>query len=125
MAEGYGSNDEHYDAIIAGKEGYLNFPFFFIRAVAYILGWWYAAKRLIALSKEDTEGGLSSYKKSIAYLLFSLRSLDIRLMMAWDWIMSIDTHWFSTLFVGLYLFNGRNGFYNDCHACYIPRKKDI
>ena len=50
--------------IIAGKQAYLNFPFFFIRALAYIFGWWYASKRLIALSrKEDIEGGLSNYKK--------------------------------------------------------------
>ena len=34
MAEGImDPNSEHYDKIIAGKEGYLNFPFFFARAV--------------------------------------------------------------------------------------------
>ena len=33
MADGnMDPNDEHYDPIIAGKEAYLNFPFFFIRA---------------------------------------------------------------------------------------------
>ena len=59
-------NHEYYDPIIAGKEAYLNFPFFFIRSVAYIFGWWYASKRLIALSRqEDVEGGLISYKRSI------------------------------------------------------------
>ena len=59
MADGImDPNDSHYDAIIAGKEAYLNFPFFFLRAALYIFGWWYASKRLIALSrKEDVEGG--------------------------------------------------------------------
>ena len=114
MADGImDPNDEHYDPIIAGKEAYLNFPFFFIRAAAYIFGWWYAAKRLIALSRqEDTEGGLSSYKRSITlsaiFIVFFGYSSS---MMAWDWIMSIDTHWFSTLF-GWFVFSsmGVTGF---------------
>ena len=106
-------NDEHYDAIIAGKQAYLNFTFFFIRSLAYILGWWYASKRLISLSyKEDNEGGLFSYKKSITisaiFIVFFGYSSS---MMAWDWIMSIDTHWFSTLF-GWFVFSsmGVTGF---------------
>ena len=106
-------NHKYYDPIIAGKEAYLNFPFFFIRSVAYIFGWWYASKRLIALSRqEDVEGGLISYKRSITlsaiFIVFFGYSSS---MMAWDWIMSIDTHWFSTLF-GWFVFSsmGVTGF---------------
>ena len=104
---------ENYDAIIAGKEAYLNVPFFFARAVLYILGWWYASKRLIALSrKEDKEGGLSNHKKSITIsAIFIVFFGYTSSMMAWDWIMSIDTHWFSTLF-GWFVFSsmGVTGF---------------
>ena len=40
--------------------------FFLGRSIVYILGWWYAAKVLKKLSaKEDAEGGLKNYKKSI------------------------------------------------------------
>ena len=47
-----------YDAIIAGKEAYLNASFFIIRTVIYLLGWNYFAKKLRALSVlEDKEGG--------------------------------------------------------------------
>ena len=127
MADGImDPNDEHYDAIIAGKEGYLNFPFFFLRAVAYILGWWYAAKRLIALSRrEDTEGGLKSYKASITTsVIFIVFFGYTSSMMAWDWIMSIDTHWFSTLF-GWFVFSsmGVTGFTMIAMvAIYLKRK---
>ena len=104
---------ENYDYIIAGKQAYLNAPFFFIRAAVYIFGWWYASKRLIALSrKEDTEGGLSSHKRSITISAIFIGFFGYTSsMMAWDWIMSIDTHWFSTLF-GWFVFSsmGVTGF---------------
>lgn len=104
---------ENYDAIIAGKQAYLNVPFFFIRAAVYIFGWWYASKRLIALSrKEDTEGGLSSHKRSITVSAIFIGFFGYSSsMMAWDWIMSIDSHWFSTLF-GWFVFSsmGVTGF---------------
>ena len=95
----------NYDAIIAGKEAYLNFGFFFIRALVYFAGWYWALKKLISLSlQEDLDGGLSYYnsskKVSAIFLVFFAVTSS---MMAWDWIMSIDTHWFSTLF-GWYVF---------------------
>ena len=67
MADGImDPNSEYYDAIIHGKEAYLNPMFFLGRSIVYILGWWYAAKVLKKLSaKEDAEGGLKNYKKSI------------------------------------------------------------
>ena len=99
--------------MFTGKQAYLNAPFFFIRAAVYIFGWWYASKRLIALSrKEDTEGGLSSHKRSITISAIFIGFFGYTSsMMAWDWIMSIDTHWFSTLF-GWFVFSsmGVTGF---------------
>ena len=114
MAEGImDPNSEHYDKIIAGKEGYLNFPFFFARAAVYIFGWWYAAKKLIQYSRrEDNEGGTKNYFKSItASVIFIVFFGYTSSMMSWDWIMSIDTHWFSTLF-GWFVFSsmGVTGF---------------
>ncbi len=114
MAEGImDPNSEHYDAIIAGKEGYLNVPFFFGRAVVYIFGWWFASRKLRQLSaNEDAEGGLKNYKKSITVSAVFIGFFGYTSsMMAWDWIMSIDPHWFSTLF-GWFVFSsmGVTGF---------------
>ncbi len=106
MAEGIMNPESaNYDAIIAGKEGYLNFGFFFVRALIYFAGWFWALKKLISLSlQEDIDGGVGYYaaskKVSAIFLVFFAVTSS---MLAWDWIMSIDTHWFSTLF-GWYVF---------------------
>jgi hypothetical protein len=105
----YDEASPHYDAIIAGKQAYLNLPFFLIRTVIYLGGWclfaWYLRKYS---NNEDlaAPGDMSWYKKSfvtsaIFIIFFAVTSSTA----SWDWIMSIDTHWFSTLF-GWYVFSG-------------------
>ncbi|MGV8945012.1 MAG: quinol:cytochrome C oxidoreductase [Lutibacter sp.] len=94
------------DTLIQNKAGYLNVPFFLIRAAIYIGVWVlyrnYARKWTIA---QDASSDLSNYKKlfksSAAFLVFFLVSES---MMSWDWIMSLDPHWYSTLF-GWYVFS--------------------
>ncbi len=101
-------NSDNYDAIIAGKEPYLNIPFFLIRSFIYVFVWIYCAKKLKDLSLAgDLEGGLGAkaYNKGVTVsawfiVFFAVTSCTA----AWDWIMSIDTHWFSTLF-GWYIFS--------------------
>ena len=94
-----------YDAIIAGKEAYLNAPFFIIRTIIYLLGWTYFAKKLRALSVlEDKEGGTAIHFKGVSTSAWFMVFFAVTSAMAsWDWIMSIDTHWFSTIF-GWYIF---------------------
>lgn len=101
MTEG----SENYDKIIAGKKEFLNISFFVIRSIVYILGWLYFARKLRQLSlNEDLNGGLTYYNKGITtsawFIVFFAVTSSIA---AWDWIMSIDAHWFSTLF-GWYVF---------------------
>ncbi len=99
---------ENYDKIIAGKKEYLNIPFFIIRSFIYVIIWVYCAKKIRQNSLEsDKEGGIGekSYWKGLRVsgwfiVLFAITSSTA----AWDWIMSIDTHWFSTLF-GWYIFS--------------------
>ena len=96
---------EDYDAIIAGKEAYLNASFFIIRTIIYLLGWNYFAKKLRALSiLEDKEGGTAIHFKGVSTSAWFMVFFAVTSAMAsWDWIMSIDTHWFSTIF-GWYVF---------------------
>lgn len=101
----YDETSPDYDSIIAGKKGYLNMPFFIGRMVVYFVVWYLLfhaiKKRMYA---EDIEGGEKNWKKNLglsaAFLVFFGYSSS---MAAWDWIMSIDTHWFSTMF-GWYVF---------------------
>jgi len=98
-------NSHHYDKIIAGKEPYLNGTFFIIRTIIYLLGWNYFAKKLRALSiLEDKEEGTTIHFKGVRSSAWFMVFFAITSAMAsWDWIMSIDTHWFSTIF-GWYVF---------------------
>jgi len=98
-------NEPNYDKIIAGKEAYLNAPFFIIRTIIYLIGWNYFAKKLRSLSiLEDKLGGTSIHSKAVSSSAWFMVFFAVTgSMAAWDWIMSIDTHWFSTLF-GWYVF---------------------
>ena len=109
LAEGVmDPESDYYDKIIAGKEAYLNAPFFLIRSFLYVAVWIYCANRLRKISiMSDQEGGIGekSYWKGLRVsgwfiVFFAVTSSTA----AWDWIMSIDTHWFSTLF-GWYIFS--------------------
>ncbi len=98
---------DHYDSIIAGKEAYLNDTFFIIRSVVYAAVW-YLVIRLVRKHslKEDAEGGTKRYHKIFKIAAFFVVFYGVTSSTSsWDWIMSIDTHWFSTLF-GWYTFAG-------------------
>ena len=97
--------NDHYDKIIAGKEAYLNGSFFIIRTIIYLLGWNYFAKKLRALSVlEDKVVGTAIHFKSVSTSAWFMVFFAVTSAMAsWDWIMSIDPHWFSTIF-GWYVF---------------------
>ena len=95
-----------HDELIQNKTGYLNIPFFLIRAAIYIGGWiWYRQHSRKLTLAQDNATDISNYtklfKRSAAFLVFFLVTES---MMSWDWIMSLDPHWFSTLF-GWYLFS--------------------
>ncbi|NMH27087.1 quinol:cytochrome C oxidoreductase [Flavobacterium silvaticum] len=98
---------EHYDALVAGKSGYLNFGFWIIRAAVFLAGWnlyRFFARKTSLKQDEAPAGDNFNYKKlfkgSAGFLVFFIVSESI---MSWDWIMSLDPHWFSTLF-GWYVF---------------------
>ena len=94
-----------HDKIIANKAGYLNFPFWIVRAAIFLAGWnayrYFSRKNCLAQDESDDN---SFYKKnfniSAMFLVFFIVTESI---MSWDWIMSIDPHWSSTLF-GWYVF---------------------
>nr|WP_294928248.1 quinol:cytochrome C oxidoreductase [uncultured Flavobacterium sp.] len=95
----------NYDAIIAGKAGYLNFPFWIVRAGVFLLGWnlyrHYSRKNCLAQDEANDDFFYKkNFKLSAGFLVFFIVSESI---MSWDWIMSFDPHWFSTLF-GWYVF---------------------
>lgn len=88
------------DPLIAHKSPYLNMPFFTGRFIFYFLVWTFLTQLLRRYSlKEDQEGGLEYFKKSEFYSKVYIFALALTFSLsAFDWIMSIDVHWFSTIF---------------------------
>ena len=89
-----------YDKIIAGKSGYLNVPFFMFREVLFLGVYSLCAVVLAKLSyNEDLTGGLNSYNKSFKYATMFLVFYGFTTpIFAFDNIMSLEAHWFSTMF---------------------------
>ena len=93
------------DKLLQGKAGYLEPTFFLIRAAFFLGGWilYREVSRRLSLAQDKSDDN-SNFKKnfrwSAGFLVFYLVTES---MMSWDWIMSVDPHWFSTLF-GWYVF---------------------
>ncbi len=100
----------NYDSLMAGKEAYLNLPFFWIRTLVYMAVFvffanWFRKKslemdRLTGDSLLKTH--LLAYRRSALFLVFFAVFSST---LSWDWLMSIDAHWFSTMY-GWYVFSG-------------------
>ena len=95
------------DEIIQGKSVYLNKPFFWFRTLVYFSVYIIFLNGFKKRSlEEDRIGGtelhFKNYKKGATFLVFFAVFSSTS---SWDWLMSIDVHWFSTLF-GWYTFAG-------------------
>ncbi len=102
---------EHVDPVLAGKQGYLNPTFFIIRALIYFAIWawvglWYLRK---SLQQDRALSEMSSHfftKQMQFWSPLGLIAFGLTISLAaFDWIMSIDPHWYSTIF-GVYFFSG-------------------
>jgi hypothetical protein len=91
---------ENYDKLIAGKSAFLNVPFFMARQVIFLGIYSIFALLLARLSNnEDLEGGLNSYRKSFKYSCIFLVIYGFTTpIFAFDTVMSLEAHWFSTMF---------------------------
>ena len=96
-----------HDEIIQGKSAYLNVWFFWIRTIIYFTTYFLFLRGFKKRSiEEDERGGtdlhFKNYRRGAHFLIFFAVFSSTS---AWDWLMSIDVHWFSTLY-GWYTFAG-------------------
>jgi hypothetical protein len=105
--------DPKYDLVLAGKSAWLNKPFFMVRVCIYFAVWIGLALYFRARSIAQDETGdpaISLRLSRVAapgLLLFALSTT----FAAFDWIMTIDPHWFSTMFGVAYFSGGFMAFY--------------
>jgi hypothetical protein len=93
-------NSQSYDKLIAGKAGYLNVPFFLTRLVLFLGAYSFFAWLFAKYSeREESEGGLIFYDKSFKWSTIFLIIFGFTTpLWAFDTIMSLEAHWFSTMF---------------------------
>jgi hypothetical protein len=99
--------DPHYDAIIANKSPFLTKWFFWMVTIIYMAVYiiFYRGFRKRSL-QEDLEGGTKIHYKNFAKgALFLVLFGYFSSTSSWHWLMSLDAHWFSTLY-GWYVFGG-------------------
>ncbi len=115
MAICFGGNHEIYhwarpkselDETILYKSGFLNKGFFGVWTVITIGGWWLLGRKMRMLSRSiddtplDTEAGKKYIWKNTVwaavYIVFF--ALTIMSSIPWLWLMSIDAHWYSTMY---------------------------
>jgi hypothetical protein len=87
------------DAVLRHKAPYLNVPFFVARAVIYFAGWWGISYLLNKWSQQQDAGDVAVNTRiqrlSGAGLVFYALAVTFAGI---DWIMSLNPHWYSTLF---------------------------
>lgn len=96
------------DALLQAKSAYLNFPFFTVRAIIYFAVWIGFGLFFTRTSlRQDKEiGGIEPVKKMRrASAPFSVLFAFTITFAAFDWLMSLEPRWFSTIF-GVYVFSG-------------------
>jgi len=112
-ADLYKPVEEGGDKIIQGKSGLWywpmksgTFPVFYIGRMVVFFGLWYLFFKWIKkeMLEQDVDGSVEHWynarKFSAIFLIIFAVTSSIA---AWDWVMSIDPHWYSTM-IGWYIF---------------------
>jgi hypothetical protein len=96
-----------HDALIKEKSAYLNPTFFFVRAAIYFVIWgalsyWFSKQS----RDQDGNGDVAFTERMQSFSPVSTVLFGLSLTFAaFDWLMSLDPHWYSTIF-GVYIFAG-------------------
>jgi len=93
------------DPLLQHKQPYLNVPFFYVRALIYFAGWYVFAYFLNKWSHEQDLEGRDPRSRRLQLLSgpgLVFYGLSITFASV-DWVMSLDPHWYSTIYGLLFL----------------------
>jgi hypothetical protein len=95
------------DSILQAKSGYLNVGFFIIRNMVAFALWFFLIRKMMSnsIAQDWTKEVLYTKKNGVLAPLFLMVFAVTFTMVSFDQIMSLDGHWFSTMF-GVYTFAG-------------------
>jgi hypothetical protein len=95
------------DHLLHGKASFLNSGFFLIRTLVYFAIWSVVALLAYKISLRQDQAhseAITAKMKKVSAPGMILLAVTLTFA-AWDWLMSLDAHWFSTIF-GAYYFAG-------------------
>lgn len=95
------------DLVLEGKSGYLSTGFFMIRNIVVLVGLLLLTRKMVSNSVAQDKNGSMAYtaqNRALSPAFLILFGLGFT-MASFDQIMSLDPHWFSTMF-GVYCFSG-------------------
>ena len=103
----YNPASPKFDKILNGKKGFLNPVFFTVWSTITIFLWWFLGQKMRSFSLQSDKDGPMDYEtgkkwinKNILWssLFIVFFGLSVGSTIPWLWIMSIDAHWYSTMF---------------------------
>jgi hypothetical protein len=93
--------------VLNGKKGFLNPVFFTIWSFLTIFFWWVLGRKMRSMSLKSDKEGPMDYEKGKKWIwnntvyasLFTVCfTLTVASTIPWLWLMSIDAHWYSTMY---------------------------
>lgn len=95
-------NDPHYDKLIDAKSGFLNAKWYTFGTILFVGYWIFTAFKIRSLSVDEDSNGTQDFLQYKKMKRWAAAFLPIAgftsAAMIWQWIMSIDAHWYSTMF---------------------------
>lgn len=90
------------DKVLTNKSSFLN-PVWYTAGTLIILGvWYYFAKRLTGIARDEDLHGTNDYtqykKSKVLAAIFLPVGGFTSVAVIWQWMMSIDAHWYSTMY---------------------------
>ena len=101
----FDAGSEHFDAVLSKKQSFFNPAFWTVRAVFYFAVWGAAARMLFGQSvAQDLSGDVAHTHRMQKFSpLFMVLYALTQTIAVVDWVMSLEPHWFSTMY-GVYFF---------------------
>jgi len=93
------------DPLLQGKSGWLNVSFFVVRAVFYLAVWLLFLRAMLRASRKPSDGALANRRSTVLSACFIVVFMITFSLATFDWLMSLQPHWFSTMFA-VYNFTG-------------------
>lgn len=90
------------DELMQAKSGFLNKNWYLLATLIIVGAWVFFAMRIRSISLDEDRAGESSFKHHKRLRKYAAAFLPIAgfssAAVIWQWVMSVDAHWYSTLF---------------------------